>query len=68
MKQLDKRYRTRYNTSLIRNLETITETGMTSYLENEVRKWSCPNCGAVLSVHRKSCLKCNFEEIREVLK
>jgi hypothetical protein len=64
---LDKRYRTRYHTSLIQNLVTIKETGMIYYLENEVRKWSCPNCGSVLSVHRESCLICNHEIKRETL-
>lgn len=61
LKQLDKRYRTRYHTSLIRNLVTIRETGIENFLANEARKWSCPNCGSSLSVHRDSCLKCNLD-------
>jgi hypothetical protein len=65
MLHIDKRYRTRYYTSLILNLVTIRETGMASFLENEERKWSCPNCGAVVSVHKKTCLKCNQELKRE---
>ena len=67
LKQLDKRYRTRYHTSLIQNLVTIKETGMEPFLSNEVRKWSCPNCGSNLSVHRDSCLKCNLDLKREFL-
>ena len=67
LKHIDKRYRTRYKTSLIRNLVTIRETGMASYLENEVRKWSCPECRSVLSVHRDHCLKCGLEIKRETL-
>lgn len=59
MKQIDKRYRTKYKTSLIRNLGAIKETGIRSYLEAETRRWSCPVCGAVVSVHRESCLKCH---------
>ena len=58
LKHIDKRYRTRYHTSLIRNLDTIKETGMESYLANEFLKWSCPVCGAIISVHRENCLKC----------
>jgi hypothetical protein len=67
LKHIDKRYRTRYKTSLIGNLDTIKEIGMKAYLENEIPRWSCPNCGAVLSVHRESCLKCNLELKRDVL-
>jgi hypothetical protein len=61
MKHIDKRYRTRYKTSLIGNLYTIKEIGITSFIETEVRKWSCPNCGSVLSVHKEHCINCNFD-------
>jgi hypothetical protein len=67
LKHIDKRYRTKYYTSLVQNLVTIRETGMASFLENEDRKWACPNCGSMLSVHRNSCMKCNLELKREAL-
>jgi len=67
LKHIDNRYRTRYKTSLIQNLNSIRETGMTSFLENEVRRWNCPNCGSILSVHRDHCMKCNFELKKEAL-
>jgi hypothetical protein len=67
LKHIDKRYRIRYKTCLIKNLDTIRETGMVSFLENEVTKWSCPNCGSILSVHKDHCLKCNLELKREAL-
>jgi hypothetical protein len=67
LKHIDKRYRTRYKTSLIRNLDTIKEIGLDNFVETEVRRWSCPNCGSVLSVHKDYCLKCNFELNRESL-
>jgi hypothetical protein len=67
LKNIDKRYRTKYNTSLIQNLITIRETGMASFLEYEAGKWSCPNCGSVLSVHSDSCIKCNLEIKRKAL-
>jgi hypothetical protein len=67
LKHIDKRYRTRYKTSLILNLLTIKEIGLTDYLRNEIKRWSCPGCGSVLSVHRESCLKCKFELKREAL-
>lgn len=61
MKHIDKRYRTRYRASLIQNLVMIKEIGMASFLELEEKKWTCPNCGSISSVHRKNCLICNFE-------
>jgi hypothetical protein len=67
MKHIDKRYRTRYKTSLILNLENIKKLGMTTFLKNEIPRWSCPNCGAVVSVHRENCLKCNLELKKDVL-
>ena len=59
LKQLDKRYRTRYNTSFIQNLLTIKESGISDYLVNETNRWTCPNCGSTRSVHRDNCLICN---------
>jgi len=59
LKQLDKRYRTKYRVSFIQNLLTITEIGITRYLANEIKRWSCPNCGSIISVHRDKCLTCN---------
>ncbi|MGA1978248.1 MAG: DUF3795 domain-containing protein [Bacteroidales bacterium] len=59
MKHIDKRYRLKYKTSLIQNLLTLKETGMTNYLILETEKWTCPNCGVILSVHRNFCMDCN---------
>jgi hypothetical protein len=56
MKQLDKRYRTRYNTSFIENLSMIKEKGMAEFLDFESGRRTCPDCGAVLCVHRQDCM------------
>ena len=66
LKQIDKRYRTRYKTSLIQNLDTIKEVGLTKYIEVEVGRWSCPNCGSVLCIHKDHCMKCSIELNRTV--
>jgi len=58
LKQLDLRYRTKYRTSFIKNLLMIKEKGMETFLEFESERRSCPNCGAVLCVHRPSCMTC----------
>jgi len=58
LKQLDKRYRTKYKTSFIENLAMIKEKGIDSFLVFESKRRTCPHCGSTLSVHRDSCLIC----------
>lgn len=65
LKQLDKRYKTKYHMSMLENLINIKEQGIDKFLENEEKRWKCPKCGNVVSVHRASCVKCN-EKIFEV--
>jgi hypothetical protein len=59
LKQLDKRYRTKYNSYLIENLKRIKSSGMQEYLKSEELKWVCNNCGGTICVHRGICLSCN---------
>ena len=59
LKQLDKRYRTNYKVSFIKNLATIKENGINKFLTNEAVRWTCPDCGSVISVHRDNCPTCN---------
>jgi hypothetical protein len=61
LKQIDKRYRTKYQTSFVQNLLIIKETGMANFLAFESERRTCPDCGSVLSVHRKHCLACKNE-------
>jgi len=58
IKNIDKRYLTKYKTGLIQNLRIIKERGVETYLIDEVKRWTCASCGAVLSVHKDSCIKC----------
>lgn len=59
LKQLDKRYRTKYNMSMIENLNYIKEFGMDNFLKNEQIRWKCTKCGGLICVHRNKCLKCD---------
>jgi hypothetical protein len=61
MKDLDKRYTTKYKTSLIQNLITIKMIGIDNFLLNETKKWTCPKCGSNLCVHRDACPTCGIE-------
>jgi hypothetical protein len=58
LKQLDKRYRTKYKTSFLDNLMMIRGKGVDYFLAFETKRRKCPNCGGTLSVHRDSCLAC----------
>jgi len=58
LKQLDKRYRTKYNMSMLENLESIKTIGLKRFIENEQVRWKCDICGESLCVHREVCLTC----------
>lgn len=58
IKQLDKRYRTKYKTSFIENLTMIKEKGIEKFLAFESKRRTCSKCGSVLTVHRDHCLTC----------
>jgi len=61
LKQLDKRYRTKYGMSMIENLSMIDEFGVRHFIRNEKAKWVCPECGEMICVHRPACLSCGYE-------
>ena len=58
IKHLDKRYRTKYSMSMIANLDMIKRSGLQVFLTSEEKKWVCPKCGEILSVHKPYCLSC----------
>lgn len=59
LKNLDKRYRTKYGMSMIENLENIKNKGIEKFVESELYRWKCPKCGELLCVHRTSCIMCD---------
>ena len=61
LKQLDKRYRSRYGMSMSDNLKMINESGIRHFIRNEKVKWACPECDEMLCVHRPTCLSCNYK-------
>lgn len=58
MKQLDLRYRTNYQMSMIENLEQIQVLGITEFVRKEIMRWTCNNCGGVICVHKGYCTQC----------
>ena len=65
IKQLDKRYRTKYRMSMIENLEYIKKHGMEKFLEKEEEKWKCPECGGIISCHNGICYSCGLEKLKK---
>ena len=58
MKNLDKRYRTKYHMSMSANLNLIKDKGIQHFLSEESEKWTCPECGGTINVHRDVCSAC----------
>lgn len=52
LKQLDKRYREKYEMSEIENLQFIKEKGMTEFLKQEEKRWV--NSEGIYCVHNKN--------------
>ena len=65
LKDLDKRYRTKYHMSMVENLKFIKEHGIGSFLEKEEEKWRCPTCGEAICCHNGLCLNCNLDKLKK---
>jgi len=58
IKNLEKSYSNRYNTSLIENSIKVQKDGICLFLTNEQEKWICKNCSGVISLHDSECSNC----------
>lgn len=58
LKNLDKRYRTKYEMSMIENLKYIQKNGIDKFVNKERERWKCPRCGGIICVHDKKCYTC----------
>ena len=61
LKHLDKRYRTKYGMSMIGNLENIGKLGIRQFIRNEKERWTCPQCGELICVHKPQCISCGYK-------
>jgi hypothetical protein len=62
IKHLDKRYRTKYNMSMIENLDNIKKFGIREFVKNEKIRWACSQCGGTICVHRGYCYNCGKQK------
>jgi hypothetical protein len=58
LKHLDKRYRTKYDMSMIENLEYIREYGIRKFVKKENARWTCSRCAGTICVHKGCCIDC----------
>ncbi|MDD5171107.1 MAG: DUF3795 domain-containing protein [Syntrophales bacterium] len=58
---LDKRYRIKYGMSMIDNLVNIKKVGIRQFIRNEKDKWTCPECGEIICVHKPQCPTCGHK-------
>lgn len=58
LKQLDKRYSTKYGMSMFENLEQIKTKGLDRFVELQDKRWTCKQCGNLLCVHSETCFVC----------
>ena len=58
LNHLDKRYGTKYDMSMIDNLEFIQTNDIRQFLKNEEERWKCPLCGGTICVHNQICYTC----------
>lgn len=61
IKQLEKSYNTCYNASLIENSQTVKEQGLAVFLKQQTRKYICPECGGIISIHDAECSECQYK-------
>jgi hypothetical protein len=64
LKQLDERYRKQYHMSMIENLDDIKDYGIKKFLEQQEKKWKCPECGGVICCHNGICYSCGLEKLK----
>ena len=62
LKQLDARYRVKYNVIVAENLGNIRDFGIRRFLNNEDERWTCVECGGAIYVHQGRCSKCGASQ------
>lgn len=58
IKNLEKSYNQRYGASLLKNNLFVKEHGLLSFMEQQLRQYTCGDCGGVISLHDKECSEC----------
>ncbi len=65
LKRLDKRYKAKYNMSMIDNLNYIKDIGIDKFIIKETEKWKCNDCGEIKCCHNGLCLNCSIDSLKK---
>ncbi|MEG2381600.1 MAG: DUF3795 domain-containing protein [Oscillospiraceae bacterium] len=60
IKNLEKSYNTRYGASLVENSQFVKANGLTAFMEQQKERYTCPNCGGIISIHDSECSECQW--------
>lgn len=58
IKNLEKSYNKRYQASLVENGRFVQAHGLELFMEQQKAKYTCPQCGGVISIHDRECSEC----------
>lgn len=58
IKNLEKSYNQRYQTSLMENSAFVKEYGLVKFMEQQKVRYTCPKCGGIISIHDRECSEC----------
>lgn len=61
IKRLEKSYNTRYHASLMGNSKMVKEQGMAVFLAQQKEKYTCQECGGIISIHDAECSECQWK-------
>ena len=58
IKDLEKSYNNRYQTSLMENSEFVRQFGLEKFMDMQKEKYICSQCGGIISIHDRECSEC----------
>ncbi len=58
IKNLERSYNKRYEASLIENSLFVKKNGFGVFMEQQKAKYTCPECGGIISIHDGECSEC----------
>lgn len=64
IKNLEKSYNQRYQTSLTGNSSFVQTHGLEDFMIQQKEKYICPKCGGIISLHDRECSECQ-EKVKQ---
>lgn len=58
IKNLEKSYKKRYQASLMESSCFVQVYGLERFMEQQKTKYTCPQCGGIISLHDRECSEC----------